>query len=159
VAPEQGERRVVRDRRLLEVDQRLEQPELGRELAPMAAGLMRLECRKSADGQGALAARNMLGAGEACVEVPWFWSDQYELSLQMAGVPERGARTVERDMGAEARLSSHLDRGGRLVGVSGVGPAALGRELRIGRIMIERGLSPDPAALADPAIRLKALLR
>ena len=57
----------------------------------MAAGLMRLECWKSADGQGALAARNMLGAGEACVEVPWFWSDQYELSLQMAGVPERGA--------------------------------------------------------------------
>jgi 3-phenylpropionate/trans-cinnamate dioxygenase ferredoxin reductase component len=125
----------------------------------MAAGLMRLECWKNADAQGALAARNMLGAGEACVDVPWFWSDQYELTLQMAGVPERGERTVERDVGAEGRMLFHLDGNGRLVGVSGIGPTTLGRELRIGQIMIERGLTPDPAALADPATRLKVLLR
>jgi 3-phenylpropionate/trans-cinnamate dioxygenase ferredoxin reductase component len=43
--------------------------------------------------------------------------------------------------------------------VSGVGPPALGRDLRIGQLMIERGLAPDPTALADPATRLKALLR
>jgi Reductase C-terminal len=35
----------------------------------------------------------------------------------------------------------------------------MARELRIGQLMIERGLSPDPAALADPATKLKALLR
>ena len=125
----------------------------------MAPGLMRLECWKNADAQGALAARNMLGAGEACVDVPWFWSDQYELTLQMAGVPERGERTVERDVGAGGRLLFHLDGDRRLVGVSGVGPPALARDLRIGQIMIERGLAPDPAALADPGTRLKALLR
>jgi 3-phenylpropionate/trans-cinnamate dioxygenase ferredoxin reductase subunit len=123
------------------------------------AGLLRLECWKNADAQGALAARNMLGAGEAYADVPWFWSDQYELTLQMAGLPELGEVTVERDVGADGRMLFHMDGGGRLVGVSGVGPAALGRELRIGQIMIERGLAPDPAALADPAIRLKALLR
>jgi hypothetical protein len=39
------------------------------------------------------------------------------------------------------------------VGVSGVGPPALGRDVRIAQIMIERGLVPDPAALADPATR------
>ncbi|HSA82801.1 MAG TPA: FAD-dependent oxidoreductase [Geminicoccaceae bacterium] len=125
----------------------------------MAAGLLRLECWKSADAQGALAARNMLGAGEAYADVPWFWSDQYELMLQMAGLPERGAVTVARDVGAEARMLFHLDGDGRLVGVSGVGPPALARDLRIGQIMIERGLAPDPAALADPATRMKALLR
>ena len=125
----------------------------------MAAGLLRLECWKNADAQGALAARNMLGAGEAYADVPWFWSDQYELSLQMAGLPERGQITVEREVGAEGRMLFHLDGGGRLVGVSGVGRAALGRELRLGQIMIERGLAPDPAALADPATKLKALLR
>ena len=125
----------------------------------VAAGLIRLECWKNADAQGALAARNMLGAGEACVDVPWFWSDQYELTLQMAGIPERGERTVERDVGAEARLLFHLDTSGSLVGVSGVGPSVLGRDLRIGQIMIERGLAPDPAALADPATKLKTLLR
>jgi 3-phenylpropionate/trans-cinnamate dioxygenase ferredoxin reductase component len=125
----------------------------------MAAGLMRLESWKNADAQGALAARNMLGAEEACVDVPWFWSDQYELTLQMAGVPERAEITVERDVGADARLLFHLDGDGRLVGVSGVGPPALGRDVRIGQIMIGRGLAPDPAALADPATRLKTLLQ
>jgi 3-phenylpropionate/trans-cinnamate dioxygenase ferredoxin reductase component len=53
----------------------------------------------------------------------------------------------------------HLDRDGRRVGVSGVGPPAPRRDLRIGQLMIERGLAPDPTALADPATRLKALLR
>ena len=125
----------------------------------MAAGLLRLECWQNADAQGALAARNMLGAGEAYRDVPWFWSDQYELTLQMAGLPERGEPTVDRAVGADGRMLFHFDGGGRLVGVSSVGPAALARELRVGQLMIERGLSPDPAALADPATRLKALLR
>ena len=66
---------------------------------------------------------------------------------------------IERDVGAEARLLFHLDGSGRLVGVSGVGPSGLGRNLHIGQIMTERALGPDPAALADPAPRLKALLR
>jgi len=125
----------------------------------MAAGLMRLECWKNADAQGALAARNMLGAGEACVDVPWFWSDQYELTLQMAGLPERGDVTLERDLGAAGRLMFHLADDGRLVGVSGIGTSALARDLRLGQIMIERGLAPDPAALANPATRLKTLLQ
>jgi 3-phenylpropionate/trans-cinnamate dioxygenase ferredoxin reductase subunit len=126
---------------------------------PMAPGLMRLECWKNADAQGARAARNMLGAGEVCADVPWFWSDQYELTFQMAGTPEQGERTMERDVGAGALMLFHLDRDGRLVGVSGVGPPALARDLRLGQLMIERGLAPDPAALAEPAMRLKALLR
>ena len=79
--------------------------------------------------------------------------------MQIAGLPERAERTVERDVGAGARLLFHLDGGGRLVGVSGVGPSALARDLRVGQIVVERGLAPDPAALADPAMRLKALLQ
>jgi 3-phenylpropionate/trans-cinnamate dioxygenase ferredoxin reductase component len=125
----------------------------------MAAGRLRLECWQNADAQGALAARNMLGAGETYRDVPWFWSDQYALTLQMAGLPELGATAVERAVGADGRMLFHFDDGGRLVGVSGVGPSAMARELRIGQLMIERGLSPNPAALADPATKLKALLR
>src|SRR5690606_4475434 len=126
---------------------------------PMGEGLLRLECWQNADAQGALAARNMLGAGQPYAAVPWFWSDQYELSLFMAGLPERGTRSIERALGAGARLLFHLDDAGRLVGASGIGPAALGREVRLAQLMIERGLAPDPRALADPATRLKTLLR
>jgi 3-phenylpropionate/trans-cinnamate dioxygenase ferredoxin reductase subunit len=125
----------------------------------MAPGLMRLECWQNADAQGVLAARNMLGASEVYAGVPWFWSDQYELTLQMAGTPEQGERTVERAVGAEALLLFHLDGDGRVVGVSGAGPPALGRDVRLGQLMMARGLAPDPAVLADPGAQLKALLR
>src|SRR5690606_20033852 len=80
---------------------------------PMGEGLLRLECWQNADAQGALAARNMLGAGQPYAAVPWFWSDQYELSLFMAGLPERGTRSIERALGAGARLLFHLDDAGR----------------------------------------------
>ncbi|HEX6011968.1 MAG TPA: FAD-dependent oxidoreductase [Geminicoccaceae bacterium] len=120
--------------------------------------LLRLEAWKNADVQGALAARNMLGAKETHREVPWFWSDQYELTLQMAGHPERGVRLVERPVEG-GRLFFHLDEAGRLVGVSSLGPASLAKEAKLGQMLLERGLSPDPALLADPGQKLKALLR
>jgi 3-phenylpropionate/trans-cinnamate dioxygenase ferredoxin reductase subunit len=120
--------------------------------------LLRLEAWKNADVQGALAARNMLGANEPYREIPWFWSDQYELTLQIAGHPERGARLVERPVEG-GRLFFHLDEADRLVGVSSLGPAAIAKEAKLGQMMLERGLSPDPALLADPKQKLKALLR
>ena len=46
---------------------------------------VRLEAWRNAQEQGGLAARNMLGADEALATVPWFWSDQYGLSLHIAG--------------------------------------------------------------------------
>ena len=49
---------------------------------------VRLEVWRNAQEQGTLAARNMLGAGEPISAVPWFWSDQYDLTLQIAGLAE-----------------------------------------------------------------------
>jgi 3-phenylpropionate/trans-cinnamate dioxygenase ferredoxin reductase subunit len=101
----------------------------------------------------------MLGAGERCSRLPWFWSDQYELSLHMAGYPERAGRQIERTVGGDGLLLFHLADDGRIVGVSGLGPASFAKEFKVARLMAERGLAPDPAVLRDPATRLKALLR
>ena len=122
-------------------------------------GLLRLEAWQNADAQGALAARNMLGAGLAYTELPWFWSDQYELTLQLAGHPELSAQFVERRVGADGCLLFHLGADGRLVGVSGVGPSAFAREFKLARTLLERGIACDPGALADPGSTLKAMLR
>ena len=126
---------------------------------PCGAGLQRLESWHNAEEQGARVARNMLDAGERCTALPWFWSDQYELSLQMAGHPERAVCTVERAVGEDGVLLFHLGDDGRLVAVSGLGPTSFAREFKVAQRLAERGLAPDPAALADPATRLKALLR
>jgi 3-phenylpropionate/trans-cinnamate dioxygenase ferredoxin reductase subunit len=120
--------------------------------------LLRLEAWTNTDLQGALAARNMLGAGETCGELPWFWSDHYELTLQIAGHPELGALTVERPVEG-GRLCFHLDEAGRMAGVSSFGPPTIAKEAKLGQMLLARAVSPNPALLADRAQRLKALLR
>jgi 3-phenylpropionate/trans-cinnamate dioxygenase ferredoxin reductase component len=125
---------------------------------PSGDGLQRLESWQNAEEQGARAARNMLGAGERCMGLPWFWSDQYELSLQMAGHPELGARTIERAVGDDGLLLFHLAEAGQVVGVSGVGPTSFRKEFKVAQVIAERGLTLDPTALGDPGTRLKTLL-
>lgn len=122
-------------------------------------GLLRLESWQNAEAQGAVAARNMLGGTETYEELPWFWSDQYELTLQIAGHPELAERTVERQMGEDGVILFHLSPDGSLAGVSGVGPAAHAREFKLARMLLDRRIACDPAMLADANVRLKTLLR
>ena len=120
---------------------------------------VRLEAWRSAQELGALAARNMLGADEAHACVPWFWSDQYGLTLQIAGLRDEGERTVRRDLSDGAFILFHLKNDGRLVAASGIGPDnAVARDIRLAEMLIGKMASPDPAALASSAIKLKSLL-
>ena len=120
---------------------------------------MRLEAWRNAFDQGAFVARSLLGAGAEYEAVPWFWSDQYDLCLQIAGLPDAGVETAARDLGGGALLLFHLAADGRLVGVSGIGPLGkIAKEVRVGEMLIARRARPDAAALAAPEVKLKALL-
>ena len=91
--------------------------------------------------------------------MPWFWSDQYDETLQIAGLADEGCSTVEREAGDGARLFFHLAEDGRLVAASGVGEnAAIARDIRLAEMLIAARAAPDPARLADPAVKLKSLL-
>ncbi len=121
---------------------------------------VRLESWRSAQDQGALAAANMLGKSETFTAVPWFWSDQHDLSLQIAGLPDEGRSTVRRDLGNGSFIQFHLADDGRLVAASGIGVGnAVARDIRVAEMMIGRGMAVDPALLADPDTTLKKLLR
>lgn len=120
---------------------------------------VRLESWRNAQEQGTLAARNMLGAGEAIASVPWFWSDQYELTLQIAGLSDEGVTTVQRDLGAGATVLFHLAGDGRLVAASGIGiGGAVAKDIRLAELLIARRGIPAASDLADPSIKLKSLL-
>ncbi len=124
-----------------------------------AARRLRLEAWRNAQDQGNLAARNMLGGHEAYAAVPWFWSDQYDETLQIAGLPDEGRETVVRDLGEGAKLFFHLAADGRLVAASGVGPNRLiNKDIRLAEMLIGRRATPDSAALASASVKLKALL-
>lgn len=119
----------------------------------------RLEAWRNAQEQGAMAARNMLGAGEAHAAVPWFWSDQYGLSLQIAGLSDEGRSTVRRDLGEGAFILFHLAQDGILVAASGIGPGnAVARDIRLAEMLIGKRARPAPEALGSPAVKLKSLL-
>ena len=120
---------------------------------------IRQETWHNAETQARTAARNMLGAHEPYADFPWFWSDQYDHQLQVAGEPALGARRITRALGEAAEVHFHLDASGGVVGVSGFGPvSAVARELKLARLLVERNAHPDPAALADPGVKLKSLL-
>lgn len=120
---------------------------------------IRLEAWRNAHDQGNLAARNMLGAEAAHEAVPWFWSDQYELTLHIAGLADQATTQVRRDLGDGAELHFHLDADGRLVAASGFGPLGkVAKEIRLAEMLIQKRARPAPDQLASPAVKLKSLL-
>ena len=121
---------------------------------------MRLEAWRSAQDQAATAAENMLGGSKVHNAVPWFWSDQYDLGLQIVGMADMGPVTVTRQPSEGALILFHLAEDGTLMGASGIGPGtSIGRDIKLAEMMIGKSLKPSAQALADPTIQLKALLK
>jgi 3-phenylpropionate/trans-cinnamate dioxygenase ferredoxin reductase subunit len=120
---------------------------------------VRLEAWRNALDQGALVARNMLGAGRTYDTVPWFWSDQYELTLHIAGLSDQCASHVKRDLGDGAELHFHLGEDGRLMAASGFGPIGkVAKEIKLAEMLVQRSARPSADQLASPDVRLKSLL-
>ncbi|RWQ62615.1 FAD-dependent oxidoreductase [Mesorhizobium sp.] len=128
-------------------------------LAVYGGRRVRLEAWRNAQEQGALAARNMLGAGESHAAVPWFWSDQYGLTLQISGLSDEGRSTVRRDLDDGAFILFHLAEDGRLVAASGIGPGnTVARDIRLAEMLIAKRAKPAPEALGSQTVKLKSLL-
>ncbi|MGX9118439.1 NAD(P)/FAD-dependent oxidoreductase [Mesorhizobium sp. BHbsci] len=128
-------------------------------LAVYGGRRVRLEAWRNAQEHGALAARNMLGAGESHAAVPWFWSDQYDLTLQISGLSDEGSKVVRRDLDDGAFILFHLAEDGRLVAASGIGPGnSVGRDIRLAEMLIAKRAKPAPEALGSQTIKLKSLL-
>ncbi|MFY9210366.1 MAG: FAD-dependent oxidoreductase [Aestuariivita sp.] len=121
---------------------------------PYRGGRLRLESVPNAIDQAECVARNLLGAQEAYVPKPWFWSDQYDVKLQIAGLNTGYNRIVTRP-GAGQSTSFWYYQDDTLLAVDAMNDP---RGYMIGKRLIEAGKSPDPALVADPDADLKALL-
>lgn len=121
---------------------------------------IRLEAWRSAQDQAATAAENMLGGTKQNTAIPWFWSDQYELGLQIAGMADMGPVTVARQPNPETLVLFHLAEDGAVMGASGIGPGnAISRDIKMAEMMMAKGIKPPRDVLADPAQPLKSLIR
>ena len=121
---------------------------------------LRLESWRNAQAQGRHAAQSMMGEASPFTALPWFWSDQYDLHLQICGLTIDKADQVRRGAPGEGLILFDLDASGRLIAASGLGTIGqIGRDMRIAEMLVERAAVLDPAALADSSRPLKALLR
>lgn len=120
---------------------------------PHGAGRLRLESVPNAIDMAETVAANILGAGQVYQPKPWFWSDQYAVKLQIAGLNTGYDRVVVR--GGGAARSHWYFRGATLLAVDAMNDP---RAFMTARRLIEAGRSADPALVADAAQDLKALL-
>jgi 3-phenylpropionate/trans-cinnamate dioxygenase ferredoxin reductase component len=124
-------------------------------LAGAAGTRLRLESVQNANDQARCAAATLQGRDEPYTALPWFWSEQGSMRLQMVGLLPAGASSQRRP-GAHPQSFSLLHfEGERLACVESVNAAA---DHLAARKLIERGCTLAPALLCDAAVPLKAHL-
>lgn len=116
---------------------------------------IRLECVQNAIDQAKHAALAMVGKPKPYREVPWFWSDQYDLKLQIAGLARSGDALVVRGNPEARKFAVFHLRNGAVAAVEAVNAAP---EYMIGRKLIADGTQVTPERLADTAILMKNIV-
>jgi len=117
---------------------------------------LRLESVQNATDQARVAASTLCGKPIQYNALPWFWSDQYDLKLQIAGLSQGYDELVLRGEPREGRkLAAFYFNRGKLIAVDAVNSP---QEFMIGKQLITRQIKVDRIALADPAVPMKSLL-
>ena len=123
---------------------------------PWKGKQIRLESVQNAIDQAELVAENILGANKIYNPVPWFWSDQYDAKLQIAGMGTGYDRIVTRTGSKENSISFWYLKKGQLLAVDSINDS---RSYMIGKRLLDMGKNVDPDILGNAAIDLKPLLR
>ncbi|MBR9765424.1 MAG: oxidoreductase [Rhodobacteraceae bacterium] len=123
---------------------------------PWRGRQLRLESVQNAIEQAECVAANIMGAGRAYDPHPWFWSDQYDVKLQIAGLGQGHDHVVTRPGKRAGSVSHWYFAGPRLLAVDAMNDP---RAYMAGKRMLEQGRSPEATEIADPTQDLAALMR
>ena len=89
-------------------------------------------------------------------DIPWFWTDQHGVNLQVAGLPAEAAETIVRaNAPPNVFTAVHLAADGSVIGVTAANNP---REIRSGQALIKSRQAVDRAGLADPTVPLQRLI-
>jgi len=119
---------------------------------------IRIESVHNAQDSAERAAAAICGQGAPAVEAPWFWSEQFDVRLQSAGIvpaPGETVRHIRRPGKREGGFSVWSYEGDLLRAVEAVRDPA---GYMLGKSCLEKGLSPTPEQAGDPAFDLKAFV-
>jgi 3-phenylpropionate/trans-cinnamate dioxygenase ferredoxin reductase component len=116
---------------------------------------LRLESVPNASEQARVAAATICGQKVPHSGVPWFWSDQYDLKLQMVGLSQGYDNVVIRGSMAADNFAAFYLKDGVVISVDTVNRP---QDFMVGKKMVAAKLKIDPAILADESVVLKSLL-
>jgi 3-phenylpropionate/trans-cinnamate dioxygenase ferredoxin reductase subunit len=118
--------------------------------------LLRLESVQNAVEQAKSAAVALLGRERPFRAAPWFWSDQYDIKLQMVGLSHGYDQVVTRGDVQKPAFSAFYFQAGRLIAVDSLSRV---QDHMQSKRLLDHGLSPTPEQAADPLFDLQSLLR
>lgn len=122
---------------------------------PFQGSRIRLESVPNAIDQAEVVAQNMLGAAKDYIATPWFWSDQYDVKLQIAGL-NTGYDDVVTRQGEGQQVSFWYYAGDQLVAVDAMNDP---RAYMVAKRLIDMGKTADKTVVSDPSADLKPLLK
>jgi 3-phenylpropionate/trans-cinnamate dioxygenase ferredoxin reductase subunit len=120
-----------------------------------ASSQVRLESVQNAVDQGVCVARTITGHTAPYSATPWFWSDQFDIRLQMAGLPAGHDQTVVRGVPESGKFSVFYFRGGKLRAVDSVNRPA---DHQASRKLIGSRTALTPSQAADESVNLKTVV-
>ncbi len=123
---------------------------------PLGDGRGRLESVPNAIDMAECVAANIMGGEKAYVPQPWFWSDQYDVKLQIAGLNTGYDRIITRPGDTDGNVSFWYYRGDTLLAVDAMNEP---RAYMVGKRLIDMGKSPSSDAISNPETELKTLLK
>ncbi|HEY2461964.1 MAG TPA: FAD-dependent oxidoreductase [Candidatus Acidoferrum sp.] len=119
-------------------------------------GRIRLESVQNASDQAQCVAATIAGARKQYEELPWFWTDQFDIKLQMAGISLGHDQIVTRGSAESRKLSVFYFREGRLVAVDSINRPL---DHMIGRKLIAAGITLTPEQACDESVDLRRLMK
>jgi 3-phenylpropionate/trans-cinnamate dioxygenase ferredoxin reductase subunit len=122
---------------------------------PNRTDLFRLESIPSAVEQAGQAVAAIVGQPQPKPEVPWFWSDQFDLKLKMAGLVHEGEEVIARHSSEGSKTAFFHIRGENVVAVETVNAPG---EFMAGKRFIEKNARIDLTKLADGSVPLRGVL-
>ena len=123
---------------------------------PLFNRRLRLEAWRHAQNHGIAVGKAMCGDETPYDDIPWFWTEQHGVNLQVAGLPADAVRTVMRSNAPPQTFTAvHLAADGSVVGVTAANNP---REIRAGQALIKSMRPVDVAMLEDPAVPLQRLI-
>jgi len=117
--------------------------------------VMRVESVQNANDQASCVAKAICGDPQPYHAFPWFWSNQYDLRLQTAGLSVGYDAVVLRGKTEDRSFSIVYLKAGKVIALDCVNMV---KDYVQGRKLVEAGVSPDLTQLADPAVPLKDLM-